>query len=709
MTETATQYMKKFLSKMAAACLAAALAAVPVGVSASSAEITSTVDESRECSLTISKYDLTAYQEDYDIDELERASNGTEESTSVTNALNGYAMSGVGFGIVRVGEMMEYTDGGTSAMVCYCVPDTLQTVIGLGEGSYEPVYTDGDSDYFTSNQIMGALADSLADSNTVKTALETWISDQSTAAYGSTNDNGQIVFDDLEQGLYLVVETAVTANVGTTTDPFFVSLPLSVSDGSGWIYDVYVYPKNQTSEPTIDKLVRDSDNLLFGESDSYSDTESASEGDVLYYRIVIEVPEITSGTTYMETFKVTDSQSGGLYYNEDVEIWWYEDKSYAGSDTAGSKAVAQWSPSDSGYFTVSYGGISDLYVLDEQTFALSTASVKTGTMTLTLTDSGLNELNQNYSGYYMVVVYTSTLYSGSSVTLGDAGEPNIAALTWQRASSEEYTIVDAAEVYTYGISGYFTTEVDDADPFKIFTNSTGRVYDVEASDAAFVLYNATNGEDDGYYVPLTVFNRTTGNTKDGVYYVTDNSAKYCIPMVNGEDGQYEDLLDQDITEAIVIRTASSGYLRIDGLEAGTYILTEIETAEGYSLLKDSITIVISSTSVSILSDTGDWTSWVNGSNLSAAAVVSQLYENEKTPASVSVNGETSAMGAGVVDTGTYEAISDNGYVMLSIENTSTFDLPQTGGRGTLAFTLAGALVVALGAAFVLGSKEKGGA
>ncbi|MCD8069112.1 MAG: SpaH/EbpB family LPXTG-anchored major pilin [Lachnospiraceae bacterium] len=618
-------------------------------------------------------------------------------------------MSGVGFGIVRVGEMMEYTGGGTSAVVCYCIPDALQTLIGLDEGSYEPVYTDGDSDYFTSDQIMGALTDSLADSNAVKTALETWILGQSAAEYGSTDDNGQIAFNDLEQGLYLVVETGVTANVGTTTDPFFVSLPLSISDGSGWIYDVYVYPKNQTSEPSIDKLVRDSDKLLFNESDSYADIESASEGDVLYYRIVIEVPEITSGTTYMETFVVTDSQSGGLYYNEDVEIWWYESESYARSDTTGSEAAAKWTPSDDGYVSVAYGGTTSLYVFDGLTTDIEGTSVRTGTMTLTLTDSGLSELNQNYSGYYMVVVYTSTLYSGSRVTLGDAGEPNIAALTWKRSSSEEYTIVDAAEVYTYGISGYFTTEVNDADPFKIFMNSTGRVYDVDARKAAFVLYNATNGEKDGYYVPVTVLDGATGNTGESVYYVTDNAAEYCIAMVHGEDGQYEDLLDQDILDAILIRTNSDGYLRIDGLEAGTYILTEIETAEGYSLLKDSITIIISSTSVSILSDTENWTEWVNGTDLSAAAVVSELYEDDKTPASVSVNGENAAMGAGVVDAGTYEAISDNGYVMMSIENTSTFDLPQTGGRGTLVFTLAGALVVVLGAAFVIGSKEKGGA
>ncbi|MCD7739130.1 MAG: SpaH/EbpB family LPXTG-anchored major pilin [Lachnospiraceae bacterium] len=695
---------------MAALCLAVTLAAAPVGVSASAlADITSTVDESRDCSLTISKYDLTAYEEENsDIDDLERASDGSEESQDVMDALGDYAMSGIGFGIVKVGDMIEYMSGGTFAVVCYSVPDDLQTVLGLGTSPYYPEYTEGDSDYFTSDQIMEALAGVLKDSSTAKTALETWISEQNTAVYDSTDDDGRIVFDDLEQGLYLVVETGVTANVGSTTDPFFVSLPMSTSDGSGWIYDVYVYPKNQTSSPTIDKLVRDSDKLILSQNDSYGDLDTASEGDVLYYRIVIEVPQVSPGATSMETFKVTDSQSGALYYNEDVEIWWFDSESYARSDTTGWKAKARWSSSDSGYFTVSYDSSSDLYVFDEKTITLNEISAKTGTMTVTLTDSGLSELNQKYSGYYMVVVYTSTLYSGSSVVLGDAGNPNIAALTWKRTSSEEYTIADAAEVYTYGLSGYFFDTVEEARPFKIFTNSTGQVYNVDASEAAFVLYNATNGEDYGYYVPVTMINGATGEAQGGTYYVADNASKYRMAMVHAEEGQYADLMDQELLNEIAIRPDSDGYLRIDGLEAGTYILTEIETAEGYSLLKDSITIDLRSTSVYLLPDTGDWTAWVNGGDLRADDVVSQLYESEKQPASVYVNGEAALMGAGAVDAGTNEVTSENGYVMLSIENTSTFDLPQTGGTGTLLFTLAGALVVALGVAFVIGSKEKGG-
>ena len=42
-------------------------------------------------------------------------------------------------------------------------------------------------------------------------------------------------------------------NVISTCNPFFVSLPMTTMDGKNWNYDVTVYPKNQTGNPTLEK------------------------------------------------------------------------------------------------------------------------------------------------------------------------------------------------------------------------------------------------------------------------------------------------------------------------------------------------------------------------------------------------------------------------------------------------------------------------
>ncbi|MCD7805713.1 MAG: SpaH/EbpB family LPXTG-anchored major pilin [Lachnospiraceae bacterium] len=701
--------MKKFWSKMAAVCLAMVMAAVSAGGSVmASTGTTDIIEQDRDCSLTIYKYDLAAYESDHgSIEDLERASNGEAESEEVTNALRDYALWDVEFGMVRVGKMLEYydeTDG--SLTLCYGIPNDLAAVLGLDDGdTYPPVYYDFYG-FYTASQINTALSVLLADGNSGKSAVEAWLLGRgSNVKYGTTDYNGQIVFDELNDGLYLVVETGVPSNVGTTTDPFFVSLPMTDPDGDSWIYDVYVYPKNQTSVSTIDKLVLDSDSLSDSGTDTYKDVEDASEGDILNYRIVTEMPTITSEATYLSSLVVRDVQSEGLYYNEDVQIWWYQSESEARSDTAGTGAAQKWT-SGSEYFTPVYSGTTTVYERNEATDTLEERQVATGTMTLALTEAGLSELNRQYSDYYMTVVYTSTMYSGSSVVLGDAGNPNAAILTWKRGSSEEYIIADVAEVYSYGISGYFTTKVEEASPFKTFTNSTGIVTDVDASNAAFVLYNADRGA--GYYVKTTQINSITGASDGVTYYVVDDEEKYYMDLLDVSAGEYETLMDPEILEEILIRPNSDGYLRIEGLEAGRYILTEVYTVDGYSLLSEYVGIDINSTSVDIVPDTEnwcDWGRWLESCDLTDGTL-EMLYEGMKMGASSYVSGAEGAMGAGVVGESN-RIISDNGYLMLNIENTSTFDLPQTGGMGTILFTLAGAVVVILGIAFVTGSRGKG--
>lgn len=72
-----------------------------------------------------------------------------------------------------------------------------------------------------------------------------------------TDATGVTTFNQLEVGLYLVVETTKPAAVTEAVKPFLVSVPMTKVGESGkddptqWLYDIHVYPKNSTQTGTI--------------------------------------------------------------------------------------------------------------------------------------------------------------------------------------------------------------------------------------------------------------------------------------------------------------------------------------------------------------------------------------------------------------------------------------------------------------------------
>ena len=119
-----------------------------------------------------------------------------------------------------------------------------------------------------------------------------------TDEYGHTSATG------LQLGLYLIVETSVPENVTSTTDPFLVSVPMTTVDGGSWLYDITLYPKNNTGGPTLEKTVRESSgstgkNSGSAESisDGYAHTATGSDSDLMQYQIISTLPTITSAAS----------------------------------------------------------------------------------------------------------------------------------------------------------------------------------------------------------------------------------------------------------------------------------------------------------------------------------------------------------------------------------------------------------------------------
>ena len=114
------------------------------------------------------------------------------------------------------------------------------------------------------------------------------------------------------------METKVPEQIVASCNPWFVSLPFtnqsgnwnSEEGGQKWLYDMTCYPKNQSGNPTLDKLVRQSQNN--GGDALYNSTESASEGDVLDYILISKLPHITSRATWLTEYSFRDELSKRL-------------------------------------------------------------------------------------------------------------------------------------------------------------------------------------------------------------------------------------------------------------------------------------------------------------------------------------------------------------------------------------------------------------
>ena len=710
--------MKKF-KKILTMCLALmmVLTCVPAAFAAEVED--ATIDEEANCSLTIWKYDWTnavkdgiwsedsfvstGWRESYVEDILgdgvrDGDSNGApDHSLGNGQTSNGYAIKGVGFSIANVATITTFTESENDQHPDYNLTKVLYAfnkieakdllaAIGLGNGNgrYENAdYLDSNCWFYESDVLNKAMATALAEnSTTVKNALEAFMAANPNRVYMDlTDNNGKTIKRNLSVGLYLVVEDIVPEMVTSTTNPFFVSLPMTTVSGDAnsaspegghfWNYDVVVYPKNETGIPTLEKTVREAKddtgthNGTNDITDGFEHNATASAGDVLEYQIISTLPTITSNATSLTTYNFYDSISEGLTYNKalkDVKIEFF-------TDADCTDKVATWVQGD-GKFTVTYSSDDRHMTIDITADGL--AEINGGTENVN------GKLYEGYSNYTARVTYTATINSNASFVFGDNGNCNEVVLTWRRTSGEYYdTLIDDAHVYSFGMdltklfSDVDSETAEDTDMFK---------------HVKFKVWN----EADGYWITAT------RNDDEGVYYVTGHvteeaDATIFYPVTS--NGQF-------------------GKVIIKGMEDDEYVITEVETANGYTLLKDDIILDINAIydedricdiySKDVLGLLQNDPHYCNGlavpmdlsdENVLLLTNIPQKYmEHTMMTAYASVDGNSVTM---LEDNG-----SANAEAPLTIVNTRGFDLPQTGDNGTMVFTVIGVIAMA-GAMFVL--------
>ena len=666
----------KPIKKIFAAGLAVMMAlSLPFSVSAAALDDGTTIDESRTGSLTIYKYDLTGAEKD-GVWDSSYVSTGVYDETGVNNVLGGnastlgngetgygYAIKGVEFSFVKVADIVQFseseadnrTDGHVE--VLYAVDkakgaDFLKS-LGLTDGKsrYENADALDESKYFyQSDVLISALSSGLtANSTTVKNAMERYAANGTAMAL--TDSYGKTKAENLPLGLYLVAETKVPEMVVSTTDPFLVSVPMTSVNGTNatdggtrWIYDITLYPKNLTGIPSLEKTLREA-KADTGKTDAYAHTGTASAGDTIDYQIISTLPSITSEATFLSCYTFIDTLSKGLTYTKgDVTLELF-------TDSACTNAITKWSEQD-GKFTVGY----------------STTDAGESVMTIEMTEAGLAELNiskavysdagmvnSGFSDCTMRIRYTAKMNSNGDLVYGDKGNDNRVVLTWKRSSQNYYdTLVDDCHVFTYGI-----------DLTKVFNDGQGNFKNV-----TFLIQNKT----DGYYVKAALDQAT------GIYYVTEHVAD-----------------KKDATNFVPVTVAGKdGKIVVMGLEDDSYVISELKTDNGYTLLKNTITVDISradtansctiyeSDALGLIQNDPRYAEKVNSADGITNHAQKHL-EHKLVTASATVDGKKVTM---LESNG-----SKNAEAPLTVVNTRGFDLPKTGDHGTWMYSVGGVLLM----------------
>ena len=595
-----------------------------------------TIDYSHKGSLSLYKYDMTSAAEDGVWNTESYVSTGLQ-NIDAEQVLNPYAVQGVEFTYLRVADITIFSDlvnGESINTVLYGVKGTEQdmawlTALGLtAANAYAPATKTVEGTtwyYYESDVLIAALRNKLdANATEIKDALETVVKNSGGTAMPETDAYGHSEAHDLDLGLYLVVETRVPEDVVCTTAPFFASLPMTTIDGSEWNYDLVLYPKNATGGPDLEKTLRESqpdtgkNDGSNDITDGYAHTGTASDGDVIDYQIISRLPVITSRASYLTTYTFVDTLCKGVTYNKnDVKLEWFRDADC-------TQKITEWAETDEDLmFSVSYADGAD------------GAEV----MTIAMTASGLAEINGSaavygidsiYSGYsecYVRITYTGTVNSDASVVYGDNGNPNEVTLEWRRTNTAYYdTLKDCCHLYTYGIQLN-----------KRFSDNAG-----DYSEVTFTIRNTT----DGYWLKAEL-------AEDGLYYVTDH-------------------VDTEAEATSFVPNADSGVLTVWGLEDDAYAVTETHTAQGYTLLRDAIEIVITARESDTLCE------------VCGAALLT---------ASAAVNDKPVTM---LEDSGSVNALAT-----FKVVNTKGPNLPVTGDDGVWMYGVFGILLMAVAAVTII--------
>lgn len=460
-----------------------------------------------------------------------------------------------------------------------------------------------------------------------------------------SDENGYLKLKGLPLGIYLVKETFSPSQVSMKTASFVVSVPTTSPNGTSWMYDITVQPKNETkyADITLHKTDVDSGADLGGFSFVLEEKIVTSENsDGTWTAVGTSGSTGTTGGTTPAGATWTTGENGKFTISHLATARSYRFKEVSAEDKqyiVDSTVYYEFTVNADGSVTYDSDNFKNTQPADDNTLEVTNETVEVEKSVSTDKTNWMQDVTQdiNKTVYWKIsadipetvsklktykiidTLSKGLTYNSLEVMVEADGNP---------ISENDYTVTteagdDDSTVITIDITNKNTLAGHDVcDVILTTTLNENAIIGGDNPNEAKLVYTNDVGTD-------STFDKTTdepeAHTGGYAWFKSDNSgtplsgAEFSvyrtmedaqantnpIKFVQGEDGKY--YMSEASNASATVVSGSDGMVTVLGLKYGengmesadgetTYYVAETKSPSGYSLLKEPFEIVVNATS-----------------------------------------------------------------------------------------------------------------